>query len=483
MWESPSSSSRLPVVPVSVSAAAAHPVPSGALALTLATLTSAPAQSTALMAPTVHANEIWRYITKCRQLMVWVLSDDDNAELRGAMFPALSNTPVSVAEIKQLAHLYHNVVLDVCPWIVHSRSYLHVLIDEHESFEHLAQAVDAAIIEACRGGSSAVSTPQGTPRASWHRRSVAEVVSNHSGKADGRSSSIQSRKRAARAATTQTTCAPTRHGRPTVRRQGSPSRPGSRSARRRSRRSADPATAATRSARRTTRTRFRFPSRSRGRRCSSGSRRASASPFAARSRSCRPPRPSLPRQSLKKSRLSSPKQMQTSPSSSSPPQSRSKSTPRRSCPSPARPTSRRPRQRSRSRRPSLRRLFQVGQDIPMRLPPTPSHTVVFATFPARDPSPTTGGSCTDAERRRIPRIEVTPPTAMAEFFDVGVEAVYPEYLSLRDTRARVTLEDVDEEEEPAVEEAHAAAGLDLGFLLHIVHALWISAFLYRLVRM
>ncbi|KAL1406149.1 hypothetical protein Q8F55_007833 [Vanrija albida] len=171
MWESPSSSSRLPLVALS----AATPVAPGALALAL-TLTSAPPQSTAVMAPTVHANEIWRYITKCRQLMVWVLSDDDNAELRGAMFPALSTSPVTVSEIKQLAHLYHNVVLDVCPWIVHSRSYLHVLIDEHESFEHLAQAVDAAIIEACRGSASVASTPQGTPRASWHRRSVAEVL-------------------------------------------------------------------------------------------------------------------------------------------------------------------------------------------------------------------------------------------------------------------------------------------------------------------
>ncbi|WOO83658.1 uncharacterized protein LOC62_05G007178 [Vanrija pseudolonga] len=446
MWESPSSSSRLPVVPVSVSAAT--PVTSGALALTLATLTSAPAQSTALMAPTVHANEIWRYITKCRQLMVWVLSDDDNVELRGAMFPALSSTPVSVAEIKQLAHLYHNVVLDVCPWIVHSRSYLHVLIDEHESFEHLAQAVDAAIIEACRGGSSAVSTPQGTPRASWHRRSVAEVLHPV---AEESSAGSHDADEVRTAATRSPDCTTARLSESTGFEIRTP------------------------------------PLEAFGR------RHSSSYTFSPPHDPDEVPLP-VPEGGAQMQLWESESEREPVREVAVVPAAKAKSEPQ--------PETELVNPKSNPAASDANAdVTELQLPAPVEIKIHPASVVSLPraadesttpttlslsppqsaqTFPARDPSPTTGGSCTDAERRRIPRIEVTPPAAMGEFFDVCIEPVYPQYYSLRDTRARVALEDVAEEDEG--EEAQEA-GLDLGFLLHIVHALWISAFLYRLVRM
>ncbi|GMK59230.1 hypothetical protein CspeluHIS016_0702450 [Cutaneotrichosporon spelunceum] len=97
-------------------------------------------------------DEIYNYLTKCRQLLMFALTEEEHSDLREIMFPALSGGIMPRPDkLRQLMHLYHNIVLEVCDWMVYSKGYPHILIENHYSFNAFLQRVDGAIIDECHG--------------------------------------------------------------------------------------------------------------------------------------------------------------------------------------------------------------------------------------------------------------------------------------------------------------------------------------------
>jgi hypothetical protein len=97
-------------------------------------------------------DEIYNYLTKCRQLLMFALTEEEHSDLREVMFPALAcGIKPRPDKLRQLIHLYHNIVLEVCDWMVYSKGYPHILIESHYSFDSFLQRVDEAIIDECHG--------------------------------------------------------------------------------------------------------------------------------------------------------------------------------------------------------------------------------------------------------------------------------------------------------------------------------------------
>ncbi|BEI98628.1 hypothetical protein CcaverHIS631_0309270 [Cutaneotrichosporon cavernicola] len=97
-------------------------------------------------------DEIYNYLTKCRQLLMFALTEEEHSDLREVMFPALAGcVKPRPDKLRQLMHLYHNIVLEVCDWMVYSKGYPHILIESYYSFDAFLQRVDAAIIDECHG--------------------------------------------------------------------------------------------------------------------------------------------------------------------------------------------------------------------------------------------------------------------------------------------------------------------------------------------
>lgn len=97
-------------------------------------------------------DEIYNYLTKCRQLLMFALTEEEHSDLREVMFPALScGVKARPDKLRQLIHLYHNIVLEVCDWMVYSKGYPHILIENYYTFDAFLQRVDEAIIDECHG--------------------------------------------------------------------------------------------------------------------------------------------------------------------------------------------------------------------------------------------------------------------------------------------------------------------------------------------
>jgi len=129
--------------------------------------------------PTEDENEVWGYIIKCRQLLNWQLTEDENADLREVVFPALARKNPDrdydrhetlhgrlrdkqyEDKLRQVMHIYHQVVMEVCDWMIYNNEYFHLLIGNYTTFDQFANAVDAAIMDECRGIQSRVWTRKG----------------------------------------------------------------------------------------------------------------------------------------------------------------------------------------------------------------------------------------------------------------------------------------------------------------------------------
>lgn len=97
-------------------------------------------------------DEIFNYLTKCRQLLMYALTEEEHSDLREVMFPALAGgIKPRPDKLRQLMHLYHNIVLEVCDWMVYSKGYPHILIETYFTFDAFLQRVDEAIIDECHG--------------------------------------------------------------------------------------------------------------------------------------------------------------------------------------------------------------------------------------------------------------------------------------------------------------------------------------------
>lgn len=100
----------------------------------------------------VDDDEIYNYLTKCRQLLMFALTEEEHSDLREVMFPALAcGIKPRPDKLRQLMHLYHNIVLVVCDWMVYSKNYPHILIESYVNFDAFLQRVDEAIIDECHG--------------------------------------------------------------------------------------------------------------------------------------------------------------------------------------------------------------------------------------------------------------------------------------------------------------------------------------------
>jgi hypothetical protein len=126
--------------------------------------------------PSEEENEVWGYIIKCRQLLAWQLSEVENSDLREIVYPALAKrrsydrheTLNGVLrdkeyedQLRQVMHIYHTVVMEVCDWMIYNKEYFHLLIGNYTTFEAFANAIDAAIVDECRGTQSRVWTRKG----------------------------------------------------------------------------------------------------------------------------------------------------------------------------------------------------------------------------------------------------------------------------------------------------------------------------------
>lgn len=97
-------------------------------------------------------DEIYNYLTRCRQLLMFALTEEEHSDLRDILFPALGRgLKPRPDKLRQLMHLYHNIVLEVCDWMVYSKNYPHLLIENYFTFDAFLTRVDEAIIDECHG--------------------------------------------------------------------------------------------------------------------------------------------------------------------------------------------------------------------------------------------------------------------------------------------------------------------------------------------